>query len=147
MSSLSIGYCCKSSISLGSAGQPGGVAYLAHIGGFAAGLIFFMIFRAFSRNWLRTLLEVSHAYFNFLSQRGCFYFWPYFFHLRFHQLPRIININDFIQLVPTMIDSVPAFSYDLGSDIYSNVYSSKDVAFTNPKRLLKICLKENQNTR
>ena len=47
----------------------------------------------------------------------------------------IININDFIQLVPTMIDSVPAFSYDLGSDIYSNVYSSKDVAFTKSKEV------------
>ena len=35
---------------IGSASQPGGVAYLAHIGGFAAGLIFYMIFRAFARN-------------------------------------------------------------------------------------------------
>jgi membrane associated rhomboid family serine protease len=34
----------------GSAGQPGGVAYLAHIGGFAAGLVFYMIFRTFSRD-------------------------------------------------------------------------------------------------
>jgi membrane associated rhomboid family serine protease len=34
----------------GSAGQPGGVAYLAHIGGFAAGLVFYMIYRVFSRN-------------------------------------------------------------------------------------------------
>lgn len=36
---------------MGSTGQPGGgVAYMAHIGGFAAGLIFYLIFRVFSRN-------------------------------------------------------------------------------------------------
>lgn len=47
----------------------------------------------------------------------------------------IINIDDFIKLMPTMIDSVPEFSFDFGSDIYSNVYSSKYVAFTKSKEI------------
>jgi hypothetical protein len=47
----------------------------------------------------------------------------------------IININDFIQLVPTMIDSVPAFSYDLGTDLYSFSNSSKYAAFVKAKEI------------
>jgi membrane associated rhomboid family serine protease len=37
---------------LGSNGQPGGVAYLAHIGGFVAGVILYFVYKLFSKNRL-----------------------------------------------------------------------------------------------
>ncbi len=39
---------------LGSSAQQGGVAYLAHIGGFAAGIVLFLIYRGFSGKRLYT---------------------------------------------------------------------------------------------